>query len=87
MVVPDAARGDRSVPDGPIDFASGPAAQWRRELVSARIRLADEGLNAAERAALWSVVDWRERCLKLLVDDFDAELERIDRLIEAELRR
>jgi hypothetical protein len=79
--------GDSGVPGRPTTFVYECARQWRREIVQARIRLADEGLGRAQRAALWQVVDHREDCLKLLVDDFAAELERIDREIEAELRR
>ena len=63
------------------------ARSWRREIVQARIRLADEALTHAQRSELWQVVDCREACLKLLVEDFPAELERIDREIEDELRR
>jgi hypothetical protein len=55
--------------------------------VDARIKLADEGLSPGEQAALWHVVDCRERYLRMLVPDFPAELEHIDRLIEARLRR
>ena len=62
------------------------ATQWRREIVLARIKLADEGLSHAARAELWQVVDCREWCLKMLVDDFPGELELIDREIEDELR-
>ena len=63
------------------------AKQWRREIVLARIKLADDHLNRAQRAELWQIVDCREWCLKMLVRDFPAELERIDREIENELRR
>jgi hypothetical protein len=55
--------------------------------VQARIKLADRGLSQAQRAELWQVVDVREWCLKMLVEDFPEELERIDREIENELRR
>ena len=63
------------------------ASQWRREIVQARIELADEGLSHVRRAELWRIVDRRESSLKTLVADFPAELERIDREIEDELRR
>jgi hypothetical protein len=63
------------------------AQSWRREIVQARIRLADDGLSYSQRRELWQVVDCREWCLKLLVQDFPAELERIDRDIENALRR
>jgi uncharacterized damage-inducible protein DinB len=63
------------------------AQAWRREIVRARIALADGRLSASRRAELWHIVDQRELWLKRLVRDFPAELERIDREIENELRR
>ncbi|CAN0515435.1 unnamed protein product, partial [Phaeothamnion confervicola] len=59
----------------------------RREIVQARIKLADDRLPHAQRVELWQVVDCREWCLRMLVEDFPQELERIDREIESELRR
>ena len=73
--------------DLPIDFVRGRAEGWRRDIVRDRIRLADEGLSEAQRAELWQVVDCQEWCLRMLVEDFPRELERIDREIEAALRR
>ena len=68
--------------------AKRPRAKTRhRDIVQARIKLADEGLTYNQRTELWQVVDCREWCLKMLVQDFPAELERIDREIENELRR
>jgi hypothetical protein len=75
------------VPKVPSDTVHVRAKSWRREIVQARIRLADEGLTYVQRRELWQVVDCREWCLKMLVQDFPAELERIDREIEHELRR
>jgi hypothetical protein len=75
------------VPVIPIELFRERARVWRREIVEARIRLADDELSRAEAAALWRVVDWREWCLKMLVADFPAELEKIDREIEDTLRR
>ena len=49
--------------------------------------LADEGLSRTLRADLWRIVDCREWSLRMLVRDFAAELEQIDREIEDELRR
>jgi hypothetical protein len=63
------------------------AKSWRREIVQARIKLADSALSRTQRAELWQIVDVREWCLKMLVTDYPAELERIDREIEQELRR
>jgi hypothetical protein len=75
------------VPDGIIEHTEARASRWRREIVQARIRLADEGLSYAQRRELWQIVDCREWFLKTMVRDFHAELERIDREIEAALRR
>jgi hypothetical protein len=78
--------GNASVPTKTGNTNCERARQWRREIVLARIKLADQGLSYAQRAELWQVVDCREWSLKLLVADFPAELERIDREIENELR-
>jgi hypothetical protein len=79
--------GDQRVPNGSVEFIHARTQLWRREIVQARIRLADEDLSYNERAELWRIVDYREWCLQMLVRDFAAELERIDREIEHELRR
>jgi hypothetical protein len=75
------------VPNIPVDIKSERARLWRRDIVQARIKLADEGLSRSQRAELWRIVDRREWSLKMLVVDFAEELERIDREIENELRR
>jgi hypothetical protein len=75
------------VPSHPFDFIREHASEWRREIVQARIRLADDGLNYTQKMDLWRVVDCREWCLRMVVEDFPAELELIDREIEDELRR
>jgi hypothetical protein len=88
IVSPDAARrGNQRVPKVQTDVVQSRAQSWRRDIVQARIKLADEGLSYNQRLELWQVVDCREWCLKMLVQDFPAELERIDREIETELRR
>ena len=89
IVSPDAARRGTSACQKcrPNSFAHARAKSWRRDIVQARIKLADEGLTYTQRTELWQVVDCREWCLKMLVQDFPAELERIDREIENELRR
>ena len=79
--------GDRRVPDTKTDFTQSRAQAWRREIVQARIRLADNDLTQPQRAELWRIVDYREWCLKMLVGDFPAELEQIDREIEDQLTR
>ena len=78
---------DQRVPDGTVEFIHARAQLWRREIVQARIRLADEGLTFDRRTEFWRIVDYREWCLQMLVRDFPAELERIDREIEHQLRR
>ena len=75
------------MPKVQTDVVQSRAKSWRRDIVQARIKLADEGLSYNQRRELWQVVDCREWCLKMLVQDFPAELERIDRDIENELRR
>ena len=61
-------------------------AEWRREIVEARIKLADDNLSADRQRELWTVVDCREACIQLSGADFPAQLEQIDREIEAELQ-
>jgi hypothetical protein len=75
------------VPDANVEFIHARAQSWRREIVQARIRLADDHLTYNQRAELWRIVDYREWCLKMAVKDFAAEMERVDREIEHELRR
>jgi hypothetical protein len=75
------------VPKVPAEFIRARAKSWRRDIVKARIKLADDGLTHRQRTELWQVVDCREWFLKMLVKDFPAELERIDREIENELRK
>ena len=75
------------MPDAAVEHIHARAQALRREIVQARIKLAGEQLSAAERAELWRIVDHRESCLRMMVRDFPAELERIDREIEDELRR
>jgi hypothetical protein len=75
------------VPRVPTEFIHSRAQSWRREIVQARIRLADDDLTQPQRTELWRTVDYREWCLKMMVADFPGELEQIDREIENELRR
>ena len=63
-------------------------ALWRRDIVKARIRLVSEGSNIDRvQDAIWSGIDCREWFIKIMAEDFHAELETIDHMIEAELRR
>jgi hypothetical protein len=61
--------------------------RWRRDIVKARIRLVSEDLTPTRQDAIWSGIECRERFIKILAKDFQAEMETIDRMIEAELRR
>ena len=61
-------------------------ADWRREIVEARIELADEHIASSRCHELWSIVDTREWLINLAAANFEAELELIDRQLEAELR-
>ena len=74
------------MPKVPTEFIQSRALLWRREIVKARIRLADGDLTGQQRSELWRIVDYREWCLRMLVSDFPGELEQIDREIESELR-
>ena len=75
------------MPKLPSNLIRARARAWRRDIVQARIKLAEQDLSQAQRSELWQIVDVREWCLKMLVADFPEELERIDREIENELRR
>lgn len=78
---------DPRVPDRTVERIDARTQSWRREIVQARIKLAGDNVSAAERTELWRIVDHRENCLRMIVRDFTAELERIDREIEHELRQ
>ena len=62
-------------------------ALWRRDIAKARIKLVSEKLSPKQEADLWHAIECRERYIKRLSPHFEAELEQIDREIEAELRR
>ena len=62
-------------------------ANWRREIVETRIKLASGRLSHVEERSLWQVVDARERFIKIVSKNFEAEMEKIDREIEHALRR
>jgi hypothetical protein len=62
-------------------------ARWRQDIVKARIRLISEDLTPTLQDAIWSGIDCREWFIKMLAEDFHAEMETIDRMMEAELRR
>jgi hypothetical protein len=63
-------------------------ALCRKDVVKARMTLAtDRTLTDEQRSALWHLVDSREWFLKLVSEDYKAQLEQIDRELEAELTR
>jgi hypothetical protein len=62
-------------------------ALWRRDIVKARIRLVSEGLPVQRQDSIWYGIDCREWFIKMVAEDFHAEMETIDRMIETELRR
>ncbi len=51
------------------------------------IRLVSEPLPAPRQDSIWHGIDCREWFIKMVADDYHAEMETIDRMIEAELRR
>ena len=61
-------------------------SEWRREIIKARIKLAEIPLSPQPERELWTIVDCRKACIKLSGADFDAEMERVDGEIEAALR-
>ena len=68
------------------DAEQYPIALWRRAIVAARIKLASDDLTPADKQALWQSIDCREWFIKVVASDYAAELEQIDRDIEAALR-
>lgn len=55
------------------------------QVVNARIALAlDCKLNRRQEADLWQLIETGERCLQMTAHDFPAQLEQIDRELEAE---
>lgn len=60
----------------------------RADILMARRKLATErSLDEKARAELWAVIDAREWVLKMLAQDFDAQLEQIESELTAELAR
>jgi hypothetical protein len=75
-----------SVPDS-FEPISELLAQYRTDVVRARIALAADDISPERRDWLWQLIDCREWLIKLLTKDFPAQLEQIDRELEAALRR
>lgn len=48
------------MPTIPTEFIHSRAQSWRREIVKARVRLADDDLTRTQRTELWHIVDYHE---------------------------
>jgi len=63
-------------------------AMCRKDIVKCRIKLATgRNLSPQQLAELWQIIDAREWLVKMISQDFAAQLEEIDRELEAELSR
>jgi hypothetical protein len=63
-------------------------ALCRKDIVDARMKLSvTRTLADAQRSELWLLVDSREWFIRMVAKDYKAELEQIDRELEAELSR
>ena len=58
----------------------------RRDIVASLIKIASETGRPYRLRELWRVVEARENLLRLVATDYDAELEQIDRDLEAVCR-
>jgi hypothetical protein len=59
----------------------------RREVVRARLKLAQDEVTPTQQLGLWQVIDCQESVIRMLARSFEAELELIDRELEERLRR
>jgi len=60
----------------------------RKDIAAARLKLgANRTLSDAQRCELWCLVDSHEWFIRMVAKDYAAELEMIDRELEAELSR
>ena len=63
-------------------------ASCRKDVAAARLKLGtNRTLSDAQRSELWHLVDSREWFIRMVAKDYTAELELIDRQLEAELSR
>jgi hypothetical protein len=63
-------------------------ALLRNGIVTTRIKLASsDNLSAAQVSELWRVIDAQEWLIRMVANDYKAELEQIDRELESELIR
>jgi hypothetical protein len=61
-------------------------ALCRNEVIKARISLAIEpGVAPQHRSRLWKLIDSREWFIRMLAEDFNDQLEQIDRALETDL--
>lgn len=75
------------MPDLTIETMDDLVANWRREIVETRIKLASGRLSHVEERLLWQIVDARERFIGIVSKNFEAEMEKVDRALEDALRR
>ena len=60
----------------------------RKDIAAARLKLGtSRTLSDAQRSELWLLVDSHEWFIRMVAKDYAAELERIDRELEAQLSR
>ena len=63
-------------------------AVCRKDIAAARLKLGtNRALSDAQRSELWHLVDSHEWFIRMVAKDYAAELEMIDRELEAELSR
>jgi hypothetical protein len=63
-------------------------AACRKDIAAARLKLGTiRTLSDGQRSELWGLVDSHEWFIRMVAKDYTAELELIDRALEAELSR
>ncbi len=71
-----------------LKLTKGLLASYRDDIVTARLLLASENYSTVEQQAeLWQLIDNGELFLKVLAEDYEWQLEQIDRELELELQR
>lgn len=61
---------------------------YRDDIVTARLLLTTKNYSTVEQQAeLWQLIDSGELFLKMLAEDYEWQLEQIDRELELELQR
>ena len=79
------ALGRSSVPSRCSDIEAFIALS-RQEITRARIKLVSSDHTPEQDRELWQIVDCLEWLIKMLAPSYEAELEQIDRELEARLR-